>query len=224
MAFRVRFEDRQPVGKRGSSMFRKSALASALSLALLPNVSDALGLGGIRAQSALNEPFAAQIDLLDVPADELDTVKVSLASDAEFSKVGAERPYFLTNLEFRPQVSSKGRAVIRVTSSEPIKEPFLDFLVQVDWPKGRLIKEYTVLLDPPVTVNRPPPRRMQLAQLPASVNASAFPMRHGPVQQGSNLWRIARNMAPAAGASVAQTAWLCTELIKRHSSGGISTS
>jgi pilus assembly protein FimV len=207
MAFRVRFKNQLPVGgKRGSRMFRNSALVSTLALALLPGVSGALGLGGIQAQSALNEPFSAQIYLSDVATDELDTVKVSLASEVEFAKAGTERPFFLTNLKFRPQISSNGRAVIRVTSREPIKEPFLDFLVRVDWPKGQLIKEYTVLLDPPVTVNRPLPKQVQLARLPASVDTSAFPMHHGPVQKGSNLWGIARNMAPAAGASVAQTA------------------
>ncbi len=206
MAFRVCFEDRLPFGKRGCRMFRYSALVSTLAFALLPGVSGALELGDIRAQSALNEPFVAQIDLSDVATDELESVKVSLASEAEFAKMGTERPFFLSNLEFRPQISSNGRAAILVTSHEPIKEPFLDFLVRIDWPKGQLIKEYTVLLDPPVTVNRPPPRRVQHPHLPASVDTSAFPMHHGPVQKGSNLWGIARNMAPAAGASVAQTA------------------
>jgi pilus assembly protein FimV len=187
-------------------MFRKSVLVVLFSFALLPNVAGALGLGGIRAQSALNEPFLGQVDLLDVQRDELDTVKVSLASEDEFAKVGAERAFFLTKLKFRPQVSSKGRAVIRVTSTEPIREPFLDFLIQVDWPKGRLIKEYTVLLDPPVTSDRPPPRQARLARPPASVDTSVFPIRYGPVQRGMNLWRIARRLASTGGATIAQTA------------------
>lgn len=187
-------------------MVRKSLLASAISLALLPNVAGALGLGGIRTQSALNEPFLGQIELLDVPTDELDTVKVELASEDEFAKVGTERPHYLTKLTFKPQVLRSGRAVIRAASSEPIREPFLDFLIEVNWPKGRLIKEYTVLLDPPVTLDRLPPRQARLARPPASVDTSAFPMRYGPVEAGTNLWRIARSMAQTTGASLDQTA------------------
>lgn len=207
-------------------MFRKSVLASAFSLILLPNAAGALGLGGIRTQSALNEPFSGQIDLLDVMPDEMDTIRVLLASQEEFRKVGATRPHFLTRLKFQPQVSSNGQALIRVTSSEPVREPFLDFLIEVNWPKGRLVKEFTVLLDPPATSNRRPPKvqqpaiqssprrarrggpppRVEPAKPPASVDRSAFPLRHGPVEPGAGLWRIARGMAPAAGATVAQTA------------------
>jgi pilus assembly protein FimV len=192
-------------------MFRKSILVTALSLALLPNVARALGLGGIRAQSALNQPFAGYIDLQDVRVDELDTVKVKLASEEDFAKAGATRRFFLTKLKFTPQYSA-GRTVIRVTSNEPIREPFLDFLIEVIWPKGRLIKEYTVLLDPPVTLEHGTLPRFAPAYqrgpvrpaIPASTDTSAFPLRYGPVEQGSNLWRIARTMAPSTGATITQ--------------------
>jgi len=190
-------------------MFRKSLLASALSLALLPDVAGALGLGGIGTHSALNEPFVGHIELLDVASDELDTVKVLLASEEEFAKVGTQRTFLLTKLRFQPRVSSKGRAVIQISSTVPIREPFLDFLVDVNWPKGRLVKEYTVLLDPPVISGRLSPRhsaRARSVRVPSTVDTFAFPMRYGPVEQGTNLWRIARDMAPAAGATVAQTA------------------
>lgn len=189
-------------------MFRKSVVASALSLALLPNAAEALGLGGIRTQSALNEPFSGQIELLDIKPDELDTVKVSLASKAEFDKVGTARPHFLTGLEFQPRASSRGSAFIQVTSNQPVREPFLDFLIEVNWPTGRLVREYTVLLDPPVTLNRRAPgvTRARIQRPPPSVDTSAFPMRYGPVEPGSGLWRIARSLAPIAGATVAQTA------------------
>ncbi|MEA3274129.1 MAG: FimV/HubP family polar landmark protein [Pseudomonadota bacterium] len=207
-------------------MFRKLILASAVSLVLLPDVAGALGLGGIRAQSALNEPFAGEIDLLDVKLDQLDTVKAVLAAESEFRKAGAERPHFLSTLRFKAQVSPRGQPVIRVTSPHPIREPYLDFLVEVNWPKGRLVKEYTVLLDPPVTLNRLPPRveRPAVARAPtrpasaskpraatASVKpsitggAAGFPLRYGPVPPGAGLWRVARSLAPS-GATVAQTA------------------
>ncbi len=213
-------------------MFRKLLLASAVSLVLVPEMSAALGLGGIRGQSALNEPFVGEIDLLDVKPDELDTVKVALAPEAEFTKAGADRSQFLTNLRFKPQVSPDGLAVIRVSSKDPVREPFLDFLVEVTWPAGRLVREYTVLLDPPVTTGRPPPRiepaavsasastvaeaasasgarpaaaRSTFAAPPSGVDQSAFPLRYGPVKSGEGLWRIARRIAPA-GATIPQTA------------------
>jgi pilus assembly protein FimV len=128
-----------------------STLASALALACAGGDALALGVGGLRTQSALNQPFVGEIDLLDVRPDELDTVKAQLASPADFAKVGSERYHYLTQLRFTPQISPRGNTVIRVSSREPIREPYMDFLVEVTWPSGRLVKGYTVLLDPPAT-------------------------------------------------------------------------
>lgn len=208
-------------------MVRKWVLASAISLALSPPGVAALGLGELRTDSALNEPFVAEIALIDVKPDELDTVKASLAPDAEFEKVGAERFFYLTKLRFSPQISPQGRPILRVTSREPIREPFLDFLVEVNWPAGRLVREYTVLLDPPTTRDRrarrqirdavvaapheqaPGPSAMTArapmpAQVPSAVRTSDFPLRTDPVPPGSGLLRMARRLAPPA-ATVPQT-------------------
>ncbi|MCB2261951.1 MAG: tetratricopeptide repeat protein [Candidatus Thiosymbion ectosymbiont of Robbea hypermnestra] len=131
--------------------------ASALSLALAPNLAGALALGDIRAWSALGEPFAGRIELLDVAPDELDTLEVRLASQAEFDQASTPRPHFLTGLKFEPRISPEGRAMIRVTSRRPVREPFLDFLIEIAWPQGRLVGAYTVLLDPPATRGTPSP-------------------------------------------------------------------
>jgi len=138
-------------------MFRKSVLASTLSLLLLPGATPALGLGEIRAESALNQPFAGEIDLLGADPEQLNAVKVALAPEAEFAKRGTERLPHLTKLRFKPQISPRGKAVVRVTSTEPLREPYMDLLVEVVWPKGRLVKGYTVLLDPPLTARRTAP-------------------------------------------------------------------
>ena len=138
-------------------MFRKTILASTLSLLLTPGAVWGLGVGGIRTESALNQPFAAEIDLVGANPDELDAVKVTLASEAEFAKRGADRQHYLTKLSFKPQISPRGKPVVRVTSAEPIREPYMNLLIEVAWPKGRLVREYTVLLDPPVTARRAPP-------------------------------------------------------------------
>jgi len=160
----------------GVSM-RVSTLASALALALAGVDAHALGLGGIRVQSALNQPFVGEIDLLDVRPDELDTVKVQIARSEEFSRVGAERYNYLTKLRFSPQISPRGNTVIRVSSREPVREPYMDFLVDVQWPKGRLVKEYTFLLDPPVTSARsaPPVKQPVARARPAPTPTASEP-------------------------------------------------
>lgn len=143
-------------------MSRQVIQASLIVLALMGSDAFALGLGELRTESALNQPFVGEIDLFDVKSDELDTVDASLAGPDAFAKSGVERYHFLTGLAFKPEVSARGGAVIRVTSREPIREPFMDFLVKVVWPAGQLTKEFTVLLDPPsmserrASVVRPP--------------------------------------------------------------------
>ncbi|MBK1643849.1 hypothetical protein CKO25_04065, partial [Thiocapsa imhoffii] len=134
----------------------------------------ALGLGSLRTDSGLNQPFVGEIDLVDVRADELDTVRVTLAPPNDFARSGLERFHFLSGLSFTPEVSARGTPVIQVRSSEPIREPFLDFLVEVVWPAGRLVKGYTVLLDPPGLGPRPAvpaPSPQPEAPVPAAVPA-----------------------------------------------------
>ncbi len=118
--------------------------------ALIPGIAGALGIGGLKLGSALNEPFKARIELTGVSSDELDGIQVDLASSEAFARAGIERPYFLTKLRFRVVRGEDGKAYIRITTSEPVKEPFLHFLLELNWPKGRLLREYTVLLDPPL--------------------------------------------------------------------------
>ena len=148
----------------------------ALSLALAPEGAAALGLGGMRTQSALNQPFYAEIDLFDVKTDELDAVNARLASRDDFEQAGVERPHFLTRLNFTPMVGPNGQAIVQITSREPIREPYLDFLVEVLWPKGRLVKEYTVLMDPPVSGARRAPSVVQ-PQVTGSGRRSPPPAR-----------------------------------------------
>ena len=209
-------------------MFRKLILASAVSLALVPASATALGLGAIRTQSALYEPFVGEIALRDVKPDELDNIKVGLAPDAELKKVGASYSPALGELKFKPQISPQGRPIIRVSSDKPIREPYLDFLVEVRSAQGRMVKEYTVLLDPPSTVKRHRPRIEEAVaepvapstaeraaapvpkEVPARSTASphseaGFPLRYGPVQRGKGLWQAALAISPS-GATLAQTA------------------
>ncbi|MFQ6005892.1 MAG: FimV family protein, partial [Woeseia sp.] len=116
----------------------------------------ALGLGDIRLSSALNEPLRAEIDLLSATPEELDNLDILLASENTFARYGLDRPLFLQGLNFRVLRSGGVDGnVIAVTSSEPVTEPFVTFLVEASWSRGRLLREYTVLLDPPTFT--PPP-------------------------------------------------------------------
>ncbi|MBU1330379.1 MAG: peptigoglycan-binding protein LysM [Gammaproteobacteria bacterium] len=129
---------------------RKLVLAIAAASALSSGMAHALGLGEVTLQSALNQPLVAEIELLEVRDLATNEVLPNLASPDEFNKAGVDRQYFLTDLKFTPIIKANGKSVIRVTSSKPVREPYLNFLVEVLWPNGRLLREYTLLLDPPL--------------------------------------------------------------------------
>ncbi len=147
---------------------RKLATAAAVSLALASSGAFALGLGDIEMTSALNQPMNAEIQLTSVQPGELEELIVQLASAEAFERAGIERSTVLTDLQFSVDQSS-GEPVIRVVSSRPIVEPFLNFLVEVDWPQGRMVREYTVLLDPPVLLSPSASERNTAADQPALV-------------------------------------------------------
>ena len=138
---------------------RNLGLTIALWLAaLMPTSSLALGLGEIEVNSFLNQPLNAEIEVLSARPGEIDDLLVSLASREAFSRAGLARPRHLTELRFSVKKSEDGEtAVILVTTRDSVKEPFLNFLVEADWSKGRLLREFTVLLDPPFYADQPPP-------------------------------------------------------------------
>ncbi|KAI2693646.1 FimV/HubP family polar landmark protein [Pseudomonas sp. TNT3] len=111
-------------------------------------LAPALGLGDITLHSALNQPLRADIALVDAAGLEEGDLSVSLATADEFSRAGIERVFFLNDLKFTP-ILRGNRSVIRVSSNKVVNEPFLNFLVQLNQPNGRVLREYTVLIDPP---------------------------------------------------------------------------
>ena len=194
-------------------MFRKLSLAVAISGLLSPVGVHALGLGDIHLGSALNQRLNAEISVHLARTEELDDIKIELASPEAFARAGIGRPFLLSNLRFSPVHNSDGEAIIAVTSREPIREPFLNFLVEVNWPKGRLVREYTVLLDPPVTVQRSaapvespvvaPQLRMRTSTQAVGVVGKGEAREYGPVVAEETLWSIASRMR-AEGESVEQ--------------------
>ena len=110
----------------------------------------ALGLGEISLESYLNEPLRAEVDLLNVQGLHEDQIRIRLATAEDFKRMGVDRAYFLTSISFNVEIDDSGRARIVLTSEDPVLEPYLDFIVEARWPSGRLLREYTVLVDPPV--------------------------------------------------------------------------
>ena len=192
---------------------RNLVLAIAAASALTSEMAYALGLGEVTLKSALNQPLVAEIELLDAKSFAPGEVVPILASAEDFNRAGVDRQYFLTDLKFTPVLRPDGKSVIQVSSSKPVREPYLNFLVEVIWPSGRLLREYTLLLDPPLyspettaavapqlPVAAPAPRP---AATPRSTSAPAKPATSvssaASTQQGSEykttandtLWEIA---------------------------------
>ncbi len=116
---------------------------------LAPVSGYSLGIGDIRVRSALNQNLNAEIALVASKGETPATIKVSLASADKFDEAGIPWTYFLSKIKFNTVVKPNGAMVIKVTSREALKEPYLNFLVEVTWPKGSLYREFTVLVDPP---------------------------------------------------------------------------
>ncbi len=112
----------------------------------------ALGLGKLTVYSGLDEALNADIELTTTSADELKKLTAGLAPRSEFDAAGIERSTQLNDIKYTVSRRSDGRSVLKLSSDQPMREPFLHFLLQVDWAGGRMMREYTALLDPPQIV------------------------------------------------------------------------
>ncbi|WP_460098433.1 FimV/HubP family polar landmark protein [Pseudomonas sp. H3_C08] len=184
---------------------RKLVLAIAAASALSSGMAHALGLGELTLKSTLNQPLVAEIELLDVKDLTAAEVVPSLASPEDFAKAGVDRQAFLNDLTFTPVLNASGKSVLRVTSSKPLSEPMVKFLVQVMWPNGRLLRDYSVLLDP----SKFSPQTADAAAQPAPSQTIAAPTTGAthPTQYTTTprdtLWEIAAKAR--TGGSVQQT-------------------
>jgi pilus assembly protein FimV len=128
--------------------FKLKKLALTLSLSAVIT-AHAAGLGTMTSSSKLGEPLNAEIELLAVNPGELSTIQAALAADQVYQDQMLEKPASYPYIQIAVGNNSKGQPILKLSSSQPITEAFLDMLIQVDWPTGRLVKEYTLLLDPP---------------------------------------------------------------------------
>ena len=193
-------------------MARSLAVFGLIISTLLSFSASALSIGEIELDSALNQPFSAGVSLTAGSAEELDTLQVSLAKQEAFDEYGLDRPLFLEDIQYRVIRTSATTATLRMEGRQPVVEPFVMMLVRFQWSAGNMLREYTVLLDPPVfdtaapasTVDQPaaaadegttsaaPVQReaapqvseqtSQQASQPATQNAPATPVRSVPRQ------------------------------------------
>lgn len=129
-------------------------LALSFVLAWLPSLGHALGLGEITLTSGLNQPMVAEIELLQMRDLGPNEILPSLASQEDFERAGVSRDFFLTDMRFEVKSRPDGSAYVQVTTRKPVREPFVNFLMEVLWPAGRLLREYTLLMDPPVYADK----------------------------------------------------------------------
>ncbi|WIO73067.1 FimV/HubP family polar landmark protein [Porticoccaceae bacterium LTM1] len=180
---------------------KKAQIGAALSL-LFSQAALSVGLGDITLNSALNEPLDAEIELLNV--GDLSDVEmlVALASNEDFARTGVAREFFLTDLKFTVDLTDS-RPMIRVKSQKPVREPYLDFLVELQWPSGRLLREYTLLVDLPVFAEeQSKPKVVNAPAASSTVSSTRTPVAQPSkpviagdgeytVESGDTLWRIA---------------------------------
>jgi pilus assembly protein FimV len=198
-------------------MLRKLISLGVLSLLLAPGAALSLGLGDIRLDSYLNQPMNAQI-ALSVSPGELETLRVELASPEAFQRAGLDRPEYFGDLRFQVNPTGPTSATVLVSSTRPIIEPFMTFLVEARWSGGRVLREYTVLLDPPVFMPGPavdtPPAPVAApapaaeapqaapapvarpAPTPAPVAAPVAARSDYVVQRNDTLWGVAQRVRP----------------------------
>jgi pilus assembly protein FimV len=201
-------------------MVRKLAAALLSVGVMVPGLVNALGLGEIKVRSALSEPLNADIEVLQARTLTPEEILVSLAGNAEFASQGIEKFPYLNDLRFEVEVRSGGKTFIHVTSRKPIKEPYVDFLIEVNWPQGRIVREMTMLLDPPVYKPAPAPVVKKASATSTSMRAapSASPVKpvpasrtvssgseYGPTRSSDSLWAIAKRVQPSNRVSVHQT-------------------
>jgi pilus assembly protein FimV len=214
-------------------MIRKLMLLSTALFALYSESVHGLGLGDLKLNSALNQEFSAEIRLTNLRGLGIDEILPNLASADDFRRVGVERTYVLTDLRFKVQANDQGELSILITSTRPIIEPYLNFIVEVLWPSGRILREYTVLLDPPVfgeqgvepiavgrtqttvpterTAAQPraraaAPRVADLEEAePAAQVGEVAGDDYGVTGPGDTLWAIALKVRPDSSVSAQQT-------------------
>jgi pilus assembly protein FimV len=176
----------------------------------LPGAAHALGLGEIHVNSALNEPLAADIEILGATAEELSSLTASVANKDTFLRFGAERPAFLASATFKVSQDAKGRPVLVVRSTESFTDPLVNLLVDLRWHNGEVVRQYSLLLDP---AGFP-----AAAQVAAAVRSPVVPLAApiAALPSGAQTHTVAPATAPAAIAAASTNTVASTTRTTTH--------
>lgn len=178
------------IGRKGTSRLHAVAAAALLSAGLMQHDDAlALALGRVAVQSSLGEPLRAEVDVLEITPEEAASLRVGLAAPEAFRSSGMDLSPAIAGLQITLQRRADGRAYLSVVGSRPVNEPFVDMVLEATWASGRMVREYTLLLDPPKNT----------AAAPAPLNAAAA----APTPAGAPAARSNAAAAPAAPARAA---------------------
>lgn len=187
-----------------SHRWQKTAVAAAAIalLGLSTTGAWALSLGRISVQSALGEPLRAEIDIPEINAEEAASLVAKVASPQAFASAGLDYNQSVASLQASLQRRADGRAYLRLSSDRPINDPFVDMIMEVSWSSGRILRDYTMLLDPPV-LRKPaaPSPTLPQVSIAAQTTAAASPgasVSPAATQRSATLPRPAVTAAPAA--------------------------
>ncbi|MFP4147461.1 MAG: FimV family protein, partial [Halorhodospira sp.] len=194
-------------------VFQGAAVLVGFVCASTSGAQEEIRLGTIESRSQAGEPVSARIPIRRFPEQALERLEVGLAPARIFDRAGIERAPELSRLDFELVAESGDSPYIAVTSEEPIDEPLLDFLVQVSWPEGDLVREYTLLLEPPSAAEEQMPRQGRAGadggepfrEVTREGEGERRDTAYGPVEPGDTLWRIAAEHRPDGSVTVAQT-------------------
>lgn len=158
-----------------SHRWQKTAIAAAAValFGLSATGAMALSLGRITVLSALGEPLRAEIDVPDINAEEAASLKAAIAGPDAFTAAGLEYNPAMSGVQTSLQRRADGRAFIRLSSERPINEPFVDMILETSWSSGRIVRDYTMLFDPPVTRKATPAPTLAQTAPAATPPASA---------------------------------------------------
>jgi pilus assembly protein FimV len=141
-------DERRPAAERARSRIARWFCGAGAAF-LISGSAWGAGLGKLDVSSALDEPFEGVIELLSVAAEDLETIKVTLGTRSDFQRAEIDRSNILDTFVFETEAVGSGEAQITIRSTEPVSAPYVNFLISFEWAGGRIIREYTALLDPP---------------------------------------------------------------------------
>jgi pilus assembly protein FimV len=171
------------------------AIATAVLMGLSATDASALALGRVTVQSALGEPLRAEIDVPEITADELSSLRATIASPETFRAAGFDYNPAMGSIQVTLQRRPDGRHFLQLSSQRPVNDPFIDLILEASWSSGRIVRDYTMLFDPPNLRQSAPAVAAQVP--PASTPAARAPAAAPAAQPGPPAAE-ATSRAPAA--------------------------